>query len=65
MLAGLCEDCNGNILIGTDRGVVLYDHETDSMNPLDGLSCRVYTMCSDGEALKERNDNLWALYYSL
>lgn len=44
----LCEDCCGNILIGTDRGVVLYDHETDSMNPLDGLSCRVYTMCSDG-----------------
>ena len=44
----LCEDCSGNILIGTDRGVILYDHETDSMNPLDGLSCRVYTMCSDG-----------------
>ena len=44
----LCEDCRGNVLIGTDRGVVLYNHESDSMSPLEGLSCRVYTMCSDG-----------------
>ena len=47
----LCEDCRGNILIGTDRGVVLYDHESDAIHPLDGLSCRVYTMCATGGSL--------------
>ena len=41
----LYEDINGNILIGTDRGLVLYDHVTDTMCHLEGLSCRVYTMC--------------------
>ena len=41
----LCEDVKGNILIGTDRGVVLYDPVMDDFLPLDGLSCRVYTMC--------------------
>ena len=47
----LCEDCRGNILIGTDRGVVLYDHESDAIRPLEGLSCRVYTMCAAGGSL--------------
>ena len=42
----LREDIRGNILIGTDRGLVIYDPLTDKMTPLEGLSCRVYTMCS-------------------
>lgn len=42
----LHEDMRGNILIGTDRGLVIYDPITDKMMPLEGLSCRVYTMCS-------------------
>lgn len=42
----LMEDCNGKVLVGTDRGVVLYDPEQDAMRPIDGLSCRVYSMCT-------------------
>ena len=42
----LIEDCNGNVLIGTDRGVVLYNPEYDSIRPIEGLSCRVYAMCT-------------------
>ncbi|MBQ7810991.1 MAG: helix-turn-helix domain-containing protein [Bacteroidales bacterium] len=41
----LSEDMNGNILIGTDRGIVLYDHLSDRMRYVEGLSCRVYSMC--------------------
>ena len=47
----LYEDSKGHLLIGTDRGVVLYDPVSDTMNPLPGLSCRVYTMCGAGESL--------------
>ena len=42
----LCEDAKGNILIGTDKGIVIYDPVMDNISPLDGISCRVYTMCS-------------------
>ena len=45
----LYEDIHGNILIGTDRGLVLYNPISDTMHPLDGLSCRVYTMCGISE----------------
>ena len=41
----LAEDINGNILIGTDRGIVIYDFMSDSISPVEGLSCRVYSMC--------------------
>lgn len=42
----LCEDAKGNILIGTDKGIVIYDPVMDNISSLDGISCRVYTMCS-------------------
>ena len=41
----LAEDINGNILIGTDRGIVIYDFMSDCISPVEGVSCRVYSMC--------------------